>query len=123
MMPEKEIPARSTEVVAYLNVGLLAAALFLAFYVGDEKTLFLIIGAVIANSTTVTNFIFGSSKGSQAKDATISAFGSALATSSPGMPVPPMRPVEPPEPIPAPSGEPATLGEGEGGATRVAERP
>lgn len=82
--------------IATLTTLLLAVALLLSYYYDDAQNRAIIIGAIIANSTTIVSWMFGSSKGSQKKDETISAFGNALAVSTPGTPTPPMEPAHVP---------------------------
>jgi hypothetical protein len=60
------------------SLGVLIQAIFLAalgiaYVSGDSNALTLMYGAVIANSTTVINFYYGSSKGSQEQRETIAA--------------------------------------------------
>lgn len=45
--------------------GIFVAALVIAYISNDSNALTLMYGAIIANSTTVINFYYGSSKGSQ----------------------------------------------------------
>lgn len=59
--------------VSFWSQGLLAAALVVAWYSGDQTALTLLIGCVATNATTVINFWVGSSSGSRAKDAKIPA--------------------------------------------------
>lgn len=51
--------------------AIFVAALGIAYVSGDTNALTLMYGAVISNATTVINYYFGSSRGSQKKDDTI----------------------------------------------------
>lgn len=58
-----------------------------AFVAKNEQMELLVVGAAIANATTVVNYWLGSSSGSKAKDATIAAAGPAPSIAGPAPPV------------------------------------
>lgn len=69
-----------------LILSIFVAGLVLAYLSGDQAALTLMYGAVIANATSVIQFYFGSSRGSQTKDETIAA-AAKLGAAQPDQPV------------------------------------
>ena len=59
--------------IGVYSLTLFAACLGVAWWLKSDTAFNLMIGAVIANANTVVQFYFGSSSGSQKKDATIAA--------------------------------------------------
>lgn len=60
-------------VVALCFTAIVASALFGVFWRGDVPTIQLVIGLVMGYGSAITGFYFGSSKGSQNKDAALAA--------------------------------------------------
>lgn len=77
----------STSILTQLIFAVLA---FLAFWLRNEQMELLVVGAAIANATTVVNYWLGSSSGSKGKDATI-----AGQAESPAPPKPPTTIISP----------------------------
>lgn len=92
-MNDTQIPWQFSAAIALITMLLLTTALLLSYWYEDTQNRGIIIGVIIANSTTIVSWMFGSSRSSQSKDKTISDFGSALAVSTPGTPAPPMEQV------------------------------
>lgn len=71
-------PPDKTATVSKLAVSIAAQVVFfaclgIAYWTKDSNAISLLVGAAVANSTTVVNYWLGSSSGSSAKDATIAA--------------------------------------------------
>lgn len=60
-------PSWAKPAIAVFNLGLFVAAMVLVLVFQNAQALQLLIGAIIANSTTVINYYFGSSAGSDRK--------------------------------------------------------
>ena len=56
-----------------LSLLIFAGCLVVSFYLKDQQMELLVVGAAIANATTVVNYWLGSSSSSKAKDDTIAA--------------------------------------------------
>jgi hypothetical protein len=67
-----------------LSLLIFAGCLVVSFYLKDQQMELLVVGAAIANATTVVNYWLGSSSSSKAKDDTIAA-----TANRPILPVPP----------------------------------
>jgi hypothetical protein len=67
--PWKPEPFWAKPSIGILSFALLAAALFVTWKYDKDQPFNLLIGAVIANATTVINYYFGSSSGSAQKTA------------------------------------------------------
>lgn len=63
----------SRPIVAFLTVGLFAVAFVAAIVMKNEQILLILVGAVVSGFSTITGYYFGSSSGSEKKDATIAA--------------------------------------------------
>lgn len=74
---------------------LLIAAFGFAIMDKDQQLQLLITGAIIANATSVINWFFGSSSGSERKDDTIAAAATAARNGSNVVPFPPTAPPAP----------------------------
>ena len=72
-MDEKIVALWGEISVSVLWIGLVGAALFVAFALKNTEMLLLIVGAIIANGTTIVNYWLGSSSGSKRKDAVIAS--------------------------------------------------
>jgi hypothetical protein len=90
--------------LSYLIVLIFAGALFASCVMGNDTLRTQMFSATVALATVAVSFYFGSSKGSQDKDATIAAQGASLATSIPT--TADDNPVLNPGPTPAPSPSP-----------------
>jgi lipopolysaccharide export LptBFGC system permease protein LptF len=59
--------------VSVYSLTLMLVALAVAWYSKNDGAIQILIGAIVANGTTVVNFYMGSSRSSQKKDETIAA--------------------------------------------------
>jgi hypothetical protein len=85
--------------LAYAVLSIYAGTIIGSFFLTDNTLKNLLFGSIIANATTVLNYFFGSTSGSQKKDDTIAANSVALATSTPTVtPVTTITKTETPEP-------------------------
>jgi hypothetical protein len=71
--PKADAMLTPAAIVAVLIMVIFVASLAVAYFTRDSTSLTLMIGAVISMAGTVVNFYLGSSKSSQAKDATIAS--------------------------------------------------
>lgn len=60
-------------IVSVYSLTLMLVALGIACYLKIDNAITILIGAIVANGTTVVNFYMGSSRSSQTKDATIAS--------------------------------------------------
>jgi hypothetical protein len=65
--------------LAGFTMALLPAALILAYARGDDTSVAMVIGAIIAGSSQAISYYFGSSESSAKKDATIAQVATAPA--------------------------------------------
>jgi hypothetical protein len=111
VVPPPAMPWWVVPSLSYLIVLIFAGALFASCVMGNDTLRTQMFSATVALATVAVSFYFGSSKGSQDKDATIAAQGASLATSIPTSADenPVLNPSPPPTPppstvvIPAPS--------------------
>jgi len=67
-MNPRDLLTQGAIVTSILAMSAFLGALIIAYATGDHASITLLIGAVIANSTTTVGFWLGSSAGSQKKD-------------------------------------------------------
>jgi hypothetical protein len=95
--------------LSYLILLIFAGALVASCVMGNDTLRTQMFSATVALATVAVSFYFGSSKGSQDKDATIAAQGASLATSIPTTADdnPVLNPGSPLTPKPTPIATPA----------------
>jgi len=67
-MDFRSIMTAGAVLVSVVTMGAFLTCLALAYHHGDQNSISLLVGAVIANATTTVGFWLGSSAGSQKKD-------------------------------------------------------
>jgi hypothetical protein len=110
--PGPPLPWWVVPTLSYLILLIFAGALVASCVMGNDTLRTQMFSATVALATVAVSFYFGSSKGSQDKDATIAAQGASLATSIPTTADdnPVVNPASPPPvvttPAPAPGNPP-----------------
>jgi hypothetical protein len=105
VVPPPSMPWWVVPSLSYLIVLIFAGALFASCVMGNDTLRTQMFSATVALATVAVSFYFGSSKGSQDKDATIAAQGASLATSLPTSVIDD-NPVLNPGPAPATAAKP-----------------